>query len=815
MKISLLHATRRPKEAQDCQKLWLERAENASNVEIITCIDHDDLAGREEFPDAVLNSSEGVCPAWNEAAKHATGDVLIAMDDDWQAPHSWDQIIESYMCNGADILHVGDKHRKDQLICHPIISRKFYESMGYLWHPLFKSVYCDNWFSEVATRWGYVDATDGGKIDLGFVHANPSQGYGTEDDIARKSNSRERYAHGEAVYRSLQSQTILAFTVAGRREYLQQTLKSWLATDLSLVSVVHFFIEPIEADSCSAEIDTFAKSCPVPVIKHFNKEKLGVLRNPWHLFDHCFRIEGAKFVILGEDDFLVSPDVLSFLTYTRTHWNNKTLATCAKWVGKEADNNPVTFHRSAEFTGNIWMTGANSWNRYLRDTWDFDYSSGSVDGTPSGWDWNIQLRVIPNGDLHCVVPTASRSKHIGITGIHCTEEVFSDTVAWNFLEEPYFGEYREKQDEPVVAVVVPTVRKSMTHAGDLGDVIVSLATLHDAQYLTTIYLVNNGQTKGIVEREHIIRPLLDVQPYIESVEIYNGEGVDWRSEGFRGGWVDRRRNLANCHAQHAFDTGFIAKMPDLSKPWLFNIEPDSRANSRIVVNRSARYQNQFFPWREVVANYGSLIIFIGTTDEHRDFCNNYGVVEYVPTANLLEAARLIKGSDCFIANQSSCMTIAEGLKHPRILEGSLTIPDCIYQNAHNAQYVFDGSVELPAVAHVPAKTLKSNAISWSNFDITIVPKVGRGYGWIYDHNGIRYQEGTVRKTASKVAKLLGISQEQAEQEVIKATVKAAPNSFGNRLHMSNMQLAKSALEGNGYKEHPVFKLASGNIADML
>jgi hypothetical protein len=161
------------------------------------------------------------------------------------------------------------------------------------------------------------------------------------------------------------------------------------------------------------------------------------------------------------------------------------------------------------------------------------------------------------------------------------------------------------------------------------------------------------------------------------------------------------------------------------------------------------------------------------------------------------------------------MTIAEGLKHPRILEGSFLIPDCIYPKAHNAQYVFDGTVTLPATAYIPSKTLKSNAVHWSNFDTTIVPKVGRGYGWIYDHSNIRIQEGTVRKAAFKVARLLGISQEQAEEEVVKATVKAAPNSFSGNLRMSNMTAAMDALRENGYTDHPIFTLTSGNIGDLL
>jgi len=444
MRLSLLHATRRPEAAKACQKLWLGRADNAASVEVVTCIDHDDLASLAAFPDARISPHNSVVGAWNVAAQHATGDILIGIDDDWEPPHGWDELIVSRMCHGADILHVGDKHRKDDLICHAIISRSFYEAMGYFYHPSFLSVYCDNWFTIVAKRWGYVDATEGGKIDLGFIHKNPSQGYGVEDEVARISNSAARYKHGEATFNALQGQTILAFTCADRPHYLKPTLQSWLKTDLSLVSSAHFFIEPTDKrDECVGAINEFAASCPVPVIKHFNREVLGVLRNPWHLFDHCFRVEGAAFTILGEDDFLVSPDTLRFIRYAKDHLgDDKTMAVCAKWVGKYADFDPATWRTTTEFTGNIWGTWGEQWRQHLRDTWDFDYSSGNADGTSSGWDWNIQLRVIPRSGLHCLVPTASRSKHIGVTGKHCTEEVFADTVAWNFVTDNYEGEYR-------------------------------------------------------------------------------------------------------------------------------------------------------------------------------------------------------------------------------------------------------------------------------------------------------------------------------------------------------------------------------------
>lgn len=793
MKISLLHATRRPEAAQACQKLWLEMAENPSNIEIVTCVDYDDEASRRAFPHAILNYGEGVAPAWNEAAKHASGDILVVLDDDWVCPAGYDQIIESYMCNGADILHVGDKHRKDQLICHPIISKRFYDAMGYLWHPLFKSVYCDNWFTEVANRWGYVDATDGGTVDLGFVHANPSQGYGAEDEVARTSNSKARYEHGGTALARLQNQTILAFTVAGRRDYLRQTLESWLATDLSLVTAVHFFIEPIEVDEVNMVIEAFAVRCTVPVIKHLNKEKLGVLRNPWHLFDHCFRIEGAKFVILGEDDFLVSPDVLNFLCSAEK--NDTTMAVCAKWVGKGADNNPSTWHRTKEFTGNIWGTWPDVWNKYIKDTWDFDYSSGKADDTPSGWDWNLGLRVIPKNNLHCIVPTASRSKHIGITGVHCTAEVFDDTVAWNFLSESYKGVYREvseqKNERILVAGAQYTVAGepvTVSSSGDLGDCVVSLATLVHRGNPTIYHLWDDGLTKGIVARERFIRPFLESQPIIQAVKIGRPDQCDWRSEDFRHRRLhDGTSNLATVHATHAKMFGFINDVPVFDKPWL--TVSDFDFHGKIVINRSPRYNNDSFPWAKIVAHYGNRLVFVGLDEEYNAFAR-FGEVKRVRIGNMLELAKFLAGSSLFIGNQSVSMTIAEGLKHPRIQEACLHLPDCIYPPS-NAQYVANGAMILPDID--------------GSGELAIRPEIPLPEGtetppggWQYDGipKGMMHPNAAISMIRQKRPEL---SNAEAKRLLMEFNVKRVPEFFEKSHLDSSLSKFRLALRNNGHQ----------------
>ena len=770
MKISLLHATRRPVEGKKCQQLWLDRADNRTNIEIVTCIDADDRDGQGAFPDAFTSSGEGACAAWNEAAKHSTGDILVVLDDDWEPPHGWDDLIASRMCNGADILHVGDKHRKDDLICHPIISRRFYITIGYVWHPAFKSVYCDNWFTAMAKAWGYVDSTEGGVVDLGFLHANPSQGYGQQDDVARVSNSQERYAHGRAVFDRLSSdQVVLAFTAYNRVDFLKRSLDSWRHTDLSLVTSVQFFIEPSEhLEEILEAINVFEAQIRVPVVRHINPTKYGVLRNPWELFDNLFNKQLAQFVILGEDDFLVSPDTLNFFNATRREMDASTMAVCAKWVGEGADMNPSTWHRKAEFTGNIWGTSQRVWNTFMRDTWDFDYSSGTPEHPQSGWDWNLGVRVLPQNGLHCVVPTASRSYHIGTVGVHCTEEDYQATTTHNFVSEPYKGEYRT-----VEALNVSTT-------GDAGDIFVMLATLKHTGRKCDVYLRDARNTAGIVHRAHLVKPLIEAQTYIGAVHIWKDEKLHWESEKFRTyGYVNNKLNLAHNHAQAAVRDGFIRDMPDVSKPWL-TVDPDTAYRNRVIVNRSPRYNNPRFPWKEVVEYFGGMIVFIGLAEEHARFCGAFGQVEYQPTGDFLEVARIIAGSALFIGNQSACMTIAEGLKHPRIQEVCIEHPDCIYPGSTGAQYIIDNTVTLPdgtVLRGVRPKREKK---------IHITPP----RGWSY--HGMA--SPSFNLLAREVAKRENLTIGEAEDAVYDANVERCPDFFADHGEQAQFLRVQQALE---------------------
>jgi hypothetical protein len=190
----------------------------------------------------------------------------------------------------------------------------------------------------------------------------------------------------------------------------------------------------------------------------------------------------------------------------------------------------------------------------------------------------------------------------------------------------------------------------------------------------------------LTTRIPLFKGLLEAQDYIEAVLPWNEEAtIDydtclWREIGYPYGVT-----LATLQA------AWLRLNPDLHTPWL-DVSTASNYAGKIIINRSPRYHNDFFPWAKLVEAFGSRMLFIGLESEHEAFCRECGRIAYQPTRNLLEAARAIAGSELFIGNQSSCYAIAEGLKHDSIQETSLSTPDCIYRRP-NATFCHDGALD--------------------------------------------------------------------------------------------------------------------------
>jgi len=104
----------------------------------------------------------GPVVGWNRAAALSSGDILVLVSDDYFPPRHWDTEI---------IKAIGDVKREavlwvrnvayvpqgfiplwDHLICHPIMTRPYYERLGYILPPWYFGRGTDNELTEIAMR---------------------------------------------------------------------------------------------------------------------------------------------------------------------------------------------------------------------------------------------------------------------------------------------------------------------------------------------------------------------------------------------------------------------------------------------------------------------------------------------------------------------------------------------------------------------------------------------------------------------------------------------------------------------------------------
>lgn len=100
---------------------------------------------------------------------------------------------------------------------------------------------------------------------------------------------------------------------------------------------------------------------------------------------------------------------------------------------------------------------------------------------------------------------------------------------------------------------------------------------------------------------------------------------------------------------------------------------------KIIVNRTSRYHNSKFPWKDLLEAYGDEMIFIGLPEEHEQFEANIGKIKYLKCKDLFHLATIINSCKIFIGNQSFCYSLAEGLKKTNLLETDEWIYNCNHE----------------------------------------------------------------------------------------------------------------------------------------
>lgn len=228
---------------------------------------------------------------------------------------------------------------------------------------------------------------------------------------------------------------------------------------------------------------------------------------------------------------------------------------------------------------------------------------------------------------------------------------------------------------------------SVKHSGNIGDVIYGLPVLKhisaDAGESVKVYL-NPIDERLSLQLLNVVKPLLEHQTYIDSVDVYAGEPIDYDLDLFRN-----HQHLNNLGYMHCAPFGLDTSITHKQSIFLDESLKYDLPVVDLIINRTERYTNDQFPWESLLKDQYSNASkgFVGLPHEYDIFVSKFNLtdVAYIPTKDYLEVAWLINKSQLFIGNCSSPYAIAEGMKHNTIQESCTWLPyACMFprENAH-------------------------------------------------------------------------------------------------------------------------------------
>lgn len=170
----------RPKKFLECLSLWLQYASSKNEMFYnINCDVDDEMSNSQEF----MSDVKSLFIAYGKGAEYSLNydfntdkisaindhiqgrdfDVVICASDDMiPQVDNYDTYISDSMSewypdnDGALHFNDGSGSETDSLITLSILGKKLYDYFGYIYHPDYKSLYCDNEFTQCVYRLGKV-----------------------------------------------------------------------------------------------------------------------------------------------------------------------------------------------------------------------------------------------------------------------------------------------------------------------------------------------------------------------------------------------------------------------------------------------------------------------------------------------------------------------------------------------------------------------------------------------------------------------------------------------------------------------------------
>lgn len=216
--ISLIHPSRgRAQKSYDNTYDWVSNAN--CDVELIVSLDADD--DHEKYirtyssnwfldphgpqrKEIIINNNKSLVEATNHAAKASKGDILVYLSDDFKCFPNWGQTLINEFAKypGPTLLKVEDCLQKFDVpvLTIPIMNRACYETLGYFFHPDFKSMHCDEQLYWRTKKLGFLKLAP----HIKFEHCHVSVGKAQDDETYRRSAAN--WNHGVMTLRKHKSE---------------------------------------------------------------------------------------------------------------------------------------------------------------------------------------------------------------------------------------------------------------------------------------------------------------------------------------------------------------------------------------------------------------------------------------------------------------------------------------------------------------------------------------------------------------------------------------------------------------------------------
>jgi hypothetical protein len=148
--------------AKDVINKYMKFATDPDNIRVLVTVDIDDQPEKYVFTDAHITVKVGRSNSKIEAINrdmphHSTFDILLLASDDMiPIVYGYDDIIRTKMRenfpDGDGVLWFNDGFRQTKINTLVICGSKYYQRFGYIYYPEYKSLWCDNEFTDVANN---------------------------------------------------------------------------------------------------------------------------------------------------------------------------------------------------------------------------------------------------------------------------------------------------------------------------------------------------------------------------------------------------------------------------------------------------------------------------------------------------------------------------------------------------------------------------------------------------------------------------------------------------------------------------------------